>query len=207
MSTVLKGRPKSEEKKQQIFHAAVHLFLENGFDGTSMDEVAERAGVSKQTVYSHFQNKEELFSHCISHKCDCYGLSPELLDDDRPCADVLRATAHKFSELLLSPEALRVKRICCANAETQPTLSALFFEAGPKAMIDLLSDYLTRQSSSGRLEIDDPGTAARQFLYMIHGEPHMRALLNVPDPTPAAEVKRYVDSCVDLFLKAYGGVH
>jgi AcrR family transcriptional regulator len=205
MNTALKGRPKSEEKKHQIFHAAVHLFLSKGFDGTSMDEVAELAGVSKQTVYSHFQNKEELFSLCVSYRCDCFELSAEFVDPDESCETMLRRTAHKFSDLLLSAEAIGVKRILCANAETQPELSGIFFDAGPKAMMDMLTDYLTGQVKLGRLNIDDPATAARQFLFMIHGEQQLRSLLNVPGkPWTKDKIHRYVDNCVDVFLRAYG---
>ena len=204
MIEVARGRPKSEEKKQQIFHAAVHLFLENGFDGTSMDQVAELAGVSKQTVYSHFSSKEELFSYCISHKCEGHGLGSESMDPAAPVEQTLRQTAHRFSELLLSDEAVRVKRICCANAENQPELSKLFFEAGPHRMMGMLTAYLADQASRGRLAIDDPPTAARQLLFMIHGEPQLRALMNVPGPGPSkADTERYVDACVDLFLNAY----
>lgn len=60
-----RGRPRDAEKNNAIVEAASLLFLEQGFDGTSMDEVAKRAGVSKQTVYSHFSGKEQLFSHVI----------------------------------------------------------------------------------------------------------------------------------------------
>lgn len=204
MSIVSKGRPKSEEKKQQIFKAAVDLFLDKGFDGTSMDEVAERAGVSKQTVYSHFNSKEDLFSHCISHKCISYEMSPEFIDPEEPCEDMLRRTAHRFSRLLLSPEAIRVKRICCANAESQPRLSQLFFDAGPQRMMDLLTTYLADQVRRGRLAIDEPDVAARQFLFMIQGEAQTRHLLNVTDnPLSQASIDHYVDRCVDLFLQAY----
>ena len=65
-----KPRTKSEEKRQQIIEASTCLFSELGFAQTSMDKIAKKAGVSKQTVYSHFGSKDELFVNAISSKCD-----------------------------------------------------------------------------------------------------------------------------------------
>ena len=76
------GRPKSEAKAEAILHAASELFLSQGFQGTSMDAVAKRAGVSKQTVYSHFANKEELFKACIGAKVAGYGFDSAAMVED-----------------------------------------------------------------------------------------------------------------------------
>lgn len=203
MSTTVRGRPKSLEKKKRIFEAAVDLFLSNGFDNTSMDQIAEQAGVSKQTVYSHFKNKEELFSACVCEKCVAHQLTAEFLDRDRPCAQMLHELGHRFNQLLLSPEAIGVKRLLCATAEQQPRLSEVFFEAGPGNMIAVLADYLKDQSMRGRLKVEDPRMAACQFLYMIHGEAQMRLLLNVPGKLDRKKIDSYVDSCVRVFLRAH----
>ncbi len=203
MSTAVRGRPKSLEKKKRIFEVAIDLFLTNGFDNTSMDQIAEQAGVSKQTVYSHFRNKEELFSACVCEKCIAYELTSEFLDPDQPCSETLHKLGHRFNQLLLSPEAIGIKRALCATAEQQPKLSEMFFEAGPKNMISVLTNYLETQSKAGKLSIDDPWTAACQFLYMIHGEAQMRLLLNVPGQIDLKKVDCYVDSCVDVFLRAH----
>lgn len=203
MNTVVRGRPKSLEKKQRIFEVAVELFLKNGFDNTSMDQIAEQAGVSKQTVYSHFRNKEDLFSACVCEKCVAYELTPEFLDRDQPCDQVLHKLGHRFNQLLMSPEAIGVKRILCATAEQQPRLSEVFFDAGPRNMIALLSDYLKEQNRKGKLKVDNPRVAACQFLYMIQGEANMRLLLNVPGKIDRKMVDEYVDSCVGVFLRAH----
>ena len=202
-NAAVRGRPKSSKKRKQIFKAAVDLFLENGFDGTSMDEVAVRAGVSKQTVYSHFKSKEDLFTHCICEKCVSYELSEEFLDMDVPVVEMLRNIGHKFSNLLLSEEAIRIKRLLCFSAEQSPQLGEMFYQAGPKHMIDLLTVYLQKQSELGRLSIPDFRTAACQFLYMIHGEAHFCELMNVSSRPDAKSIERYVDDCVDMFLRAH----
>ena len=203
MSAVVRGRPKSLEKKKRIFEVAIELFLANGFNNTSMDQIAEQAGVSKQTVYSHFRNKEELFSACVCEKCIAYELSSEFLDPNQPCSETLHKLGHRFNQLLLSPEAIGIKRALCATAEQQPELSEMFFEAGPNSMITLLAKYLQQQTDQGQLKVDDCWAAACQFLYMIHGEAQMRLLLNVPGKIDLKKVDYYVDSCVAVFLRAY----
>ena len=203
MSTAVRGRPKSLEKKQRIFEAAVELFLKNGFDNTSMDQIAEMAGVSKQTVYSHFKNKEDLFSACVCEKCVAYELTSEFLDHEQPCEEVLHKLGHRINQLLMSPEAISVKRLLCTTAEQQPRLSEVFFEAGPKNMIAVLCEYLREQARLGRLKVEDPRVAACQFLYMIQGEANMRLLLNVPGEIDHKAVNCYVDSCVAVFLRAH----
>lgn len=201
-----RGRPKSEQKREAIYSAATELFLSRGYDGVSMDQVAEAAGVSKQTVYSHFDSKEALFSACVHNRCTAHELGPELLNESLPLEDTLRRFARHFSNLLLSDESIRLQRLLCAQAESNPRLSALFFKAGPDSIKADLEHYLDQQVARGRLKIEDVRTACRQLLYMIQGERMKRALMNVPGGPDQAEHERYVDDCVTLFLKAYAAV-
>lgn len=199
-----RGRPKSEEKREAIYRSATELFLTNGYDGVSMDQVAECAGVSKQTVYSHFDSKEALFADCVRNRCVAHSVGTDLLDAARPVGETLRSFAHHFSQLLLSEEAIRLKRLLCAQAEANPRLSELFYEAGPQAIKDSLERYLNSQVAAGKLQIDDVPTACRQLVYMVQGERVMRQLMNVPGGPDHDQHERYVDQCVDLFLSAYG---
>lgn len=203
-SVTAKGRPKSEEKKQQIYRAATQLFLDKGYDNVSMDEVAERAGVSKQTVYSHFDNKERLFCACVEERCTSHQMTQGFFEQDLPLRDMLLELAHHFNDLLLSPEAIRLKRLLCAQAEQNPKLSELFYQSGPQPLKARVKDYLDAQVRKGRLRIADTATAARQLLYMIQGDAHLHALLNVPGGPKPTETKRYVEACVDTFLRAHG---
>ncbi len=198
-----RGRPKSTSKKTQIYHAASNLFLEHGYDGVSMDLVAERAGVSKQTVYSHFASKETLFSACIRYKCADHELDDADLDPSLPVDQVLTKLVGKFNDLFHSDEAIKLKRLLHAHAESNPRLSEIFFEAGPALMIQSLERYLQSQVERNVLRIDDIPTAARQLLYMIQGEHLVRATLNVSGGPSAQSNQQYLDACVDLFLKAY----
>ena len=96
------GRPKSEEKRTSIRESAARLFLDEGFERTSMDSIANAAGVSKQTVYSHFENKDELFKSCIEGKIRQYELRP---DSDRHTTleGGLKSVADSYLRLLADP--------------------------------------------------------------------------------------------------------
>jgi AcrR family transcriptional regulator len=182
--------------------AAVDLFARNGFDGTSVDDIAAQAGVSKQTVYSHFGCKENLFGLAVSAKCKTSGIDPEAIDPEAPPEAMLPEIARRFLQLVTSPEAIRVHNVCTGSAETHPELGRLFFKHGPEETVNVVADYLEAQDRAGRLRIDHARDAAWQLLCMLKAEPHMRLQFRL-EPVPAEEVQDYVDNCVAMFLRAY----
>ncbi|RRJ83780.1 TetR/AcrR family transcriptional regulator [Aestuariirhabdus litorea] len=200
---MVRTRSKSEEKRDQILEAAVTLFIEQGFDATSMDQIAQLASVSKQTVYSHFGNKEELFSASIRCKCISHQLAEADFREFNDPRSALATIALRFHELLHSPEAIHVHRTCVAQSETHPQLSSLFFKEGPNSMFEQVARLLESFSARGLLRVEEPRFAAVQFLMMVHGESRLRLELNVP-PLPEEENQRYIDNCIDAFMRAYG---
>ena len=196
------GRPKSERKRKEILLAAVDLFTEKGYEGTSVDDIALAAGVSKQTVYSHYGSKEALFAQAVETKCRQSGIDPDLIDPGSPPGPVLLELGKRFMGLVTSPEAVRVNCVCTASAETYPELGRLFFVHGPRQTVEVVGDYLEKQSNQGRLSIDNPQEAAWQFFGMLKCEAQMRAQFNL-DPQPSEEIDAYIQSCVDMFLRAY----
>lgn len=182
--------------------AAVDLFTENGYEGTSIDDIAHKAGVSKQTVYSHYKNKDTLFALAVEAKCRESGVGPDEIDPDIPPGTMLLDLAQRLMRLLTSPEAVRVHCVCTASADTYPQLGRLFFEHGPLKTVDVLARYLQAQNERNRLEIDHPNRAAWQFISMLKGEAQMRAHFNLKRQSEE-ELDAYIKSCVELFLRAY----
>ena len=199
----IQGRPKDALKRTYILDAAAELFLTLGFELTTMDDVAKTAGVSKQTVYSHFNNKETLFGAAIGRKCELYDLTEAFFAQDLPVHELMLELAKHLSELLLSEGAVSMYRLCSAAAKEHPKLTGLFFEAGPEALTRMLMDYLSRQTALGLLSIPNIEFAAVQFQHMVRGESEMRAALNL---TPWAEQKNlsYLHDSTQMFLRAYG---
>ena len=182
--------------------AAVDLFARNGFEGTSVDDIAAAAGVSKQTVYSHFGSKENLFGLAISTKCKQSGIDPEAIDPEAPPEAMLPELARRFLQLVTSPEAIRVHNVCTGSAETHPALGQLYFRYGPEETVDAVSGYLAAQVRAGRLRIDNPREAAWQLLCMLKAESHMRLQFKL-EPLSEKQIREYADSCVAMFLRAY----
>lgn len=198
-----KGRSKSSEKNRQILNAAIELFVEGGYHSTSMDMIAANAGVSKQTVYSHFSSKQDLFRSAVKSKRSDYLTHSLLLDPAAPLHDSLMEFALALLGLLLSEDVVRTRRVCEAEAESHPEVAAAYFAEGPEHVTGLLSDYLAHQHKTGKLHIGTPRYAAIQLLHMVTGEAQLKALLNQPGWNKR-EIKTYVNSCIEMFLRAYG---
>ncbi len=200
------GRPKDLGKRASILDASKRLFLEQGYQGVSMDQIAAAAGVSKLTVYSHFGDKETLFAEAIAAKCR------EALPDDlfaSPPAgtlrEQLRAIGHGFFALITSEEAISMHRMMNTPGTAENALRELFWNAGPQRVQAAFGGFLQARVDEGRLRIEDVGLAASQFFCLLKGELHpMMAcgLCNEPGPE---QVTRHIDATVDFFLRAHGG--
>lgn len=198
------GRPKDLEKRAAILDAAKRLFTTQGFDGTSMDAIASAAGVSKLTVYSHYQDKERLFTAAV--ECVCQEqMPPELFMADLkgPIRKQLMTIAKAFFALVTSEEAISVHRTIVANAQNSPKLGQLFWEAGPKRTQEAFEAFLREEIAAGKLEIPDPHRAAMQFFCLIKGELHARREFGCCEPFAQREIDAHLEATVDFFLRAY----
>ncbi|MBE8168624.1 MAG: TetR/AcrR family transcriptional regulator [Shewanella sp.] len=194
---------RSEQKKLDILVAAIQLFCENGFPHTSMDEVAKEAGVSKQTVYSHFGSKNHLFVAAIESKCLAHQLSDGILDDVHHPEKCLAMFATRFGEMIVSPEVVKVFKACAAQSDTHPELSKLFFEAGPKHVVQLLSNYLGRVESIGEYHFPDKHHCAIRLCLMLFGELRLKLELGLDVEDLLADREQYLRECAAMFLRAY----
>ena len=199
---------RSARKRRAILQAATTVFLRNGYLGTSMDEIAALAGVSKQTVYKHFTDKERLFSQIVTATVD------ELADPDhdevlnlRDTGDLerdLRDFARRQLGAVMQPRLLQLRRLVIAEAGRFPQLGRLFYERGPGRTIDALAAMFQRLASRGVLELDDARIAAAHFNWLVMSIPLNQALLLGDDqPATPAELDSYADAGVRAFLAAY----
>ena len=197
------GRPKDLGKRAAILDAAKRMFTAHGFERVSMDQIAAEAGVSKLTVYSHFGDKEALFSAAISAKCEeqlANGLFA--VDPASSLREQLVGIGRAFLTLINSEEALAIHRV----VTTQPPpakLGQLFWEAGPRQVQVAFEAFLRDEMATGALEIPDVHRAASQFFCMLKGEPHMLLLCGCIEEIDATEAEAHVQATVDMFLRAY----
>ena len=199
---------RSARKRRAILEAATTVFLSNGYLGTSMDEIAALARVSKQTVYKHFADKERLFSEIVTAEVD------EIADPNsdevlklRETGDLerdLRRFARRQLRAVMKPRLLQLRRLVIGESGRFPQLGRLFYERGPGRTIDTLATMFERLASRGELELDDPRLAAAHFNWLVMSIPLNQAmLLGEDDPATPAELNRYADAGVRAFLAAH----
>lgn len=197
------GRPKDLSKRNAILEAAKRLFLSDGYDGVSMDQIAAGAGVSKLTVYSHFGDKETLFSAAVQAYCEQH-LPPPLFEPAPATAlrERLIEIATAFYEMISTPEAIQIHRLLCSPQLAESPLSKMFWDAGPQRLHDEFAALLRRRVEAGELEINDPARAATQFFALIKGEPHAMLMFGCGVTAPT-ELTVHIEASVAMFLRAY----
>ena len=198
------GRPKDLAKREAILEAAKRLFLSNGYASTSMDAVAAEAGVSKLTVYSHFNDKERLFSAAVMAKCE--EQLPTLffeLPEGMPVENVLLNIARGFHQLINSDESVNLHRLIMALGSQDPKLSLIFFDAGPQRMLNGMERLLGKIDQLGALRIDKPRNAAEHFFCLLKGAGNFRLLYGCGEPPVGEAAESHVREVVGLFMRAY----
>ena len=199
-----KGRPKDPEKRATIMEAAGKLFLEQGYEGTSLDAIAARAGVSKLTVYSHFNDKAGLFTCLVTCKCKEYATGNSLDElQQLPTELALTRLADNYMKLILNPDVLAFHRLMITDAGDNRELTALFYDSGPKVAIEDLAGFLAEFTRVGKLRIEDCWRAADHFLSMLRGYIYWRALLNIETQPKPLQLRKHLNDCVAVFMRAY----
>jgi TetR/AcrR family transcriptional regulator, mexJK operon transcriptional repressor len=201
--------PRSVRKRNAILDAATTLFLRNGYLGTSMDEIAAQAAVSKQTVYKHFADKESLFTAIVTAAVDAAGdpvhdEATALADSDDVGAD-LRALARDQLGKVMQPHLMQLRRLVIGEAGRFPELGRAFYEHGAGRTIEALTAAFECLTERGLLRAPDVRLAAAHFNWLVMAAPVNRAMLLGDDAIPSpAELDRYADGGVRAFLAAYG---
>lgn len=206
------ARTRSERKRAAILAAATDVFLEKGYRGTSMDEIAALAAVSKQTVYKHFADKERLFAEIVTRTVDEAGdpvqATVQGLAESSNVERDLRELARHQLRLVMQPRVLKLRRLVIAEAARFPPLGRTFYEHGPARTITALAAALERLAARGLLSLEDPPLAAAHFNWLVMSIPLNRAMLLGDDTTPnTKELKHYADAGARAFLSAYSATH
>ena len=199
---------RSARKHQAILDSGRQLFLRRGFDRTTMDEVAALAGVSKQTVYKHFADKQSLFTALIVGEID----AAERITHDHVTAlgrsdDVeadLRHFARQHVREVTAPHVVRMRRIVIAEAERFPELARTWYEHGPGRAHEALAEQIAALTRRGLLRVEDPSLAAQQLNWLIVSIPFNEAMFSGVDVEfDPRRLDRFADDGVAMFLSAY----
>jgi len=199
-----RGRPANDALGQTIVDAAYELLVELGFQATTMDKVAQRAKVSKLSIYRHFENKEALFSAAIAARC--HQFVPVFEGVDGSAEDQLMAVGASLLRTLLSPDVRSVEAMIMADKTNQTSLSKLHYEAGPAHVIAQIEALLRQLHAKAVLNVPDPLRSARLFAALFKGSDLLIiARFDEARAEDDNEIESYCRSAVAMFIAAHGG--
>jgi AcrR family transcriptional regulator len=193
-------------KRRQIMEGARAVFLAQGFDAASMNDIARKAGVSKGTLYVYFDSKEALFVAIADEQCHKQAESVFVLEEaDRDVAGVLTRLGNAFTTFMCNRSTSPIRTVI-AIADRMPEIGRQFYEAGPAVGIGKLSRYLQAQVAAGVLDIDvaDCDIVAGQFLESCLAGTFKPVLFNFAPPPPPERIAHVVGIAVRVFMKAHG---
>lgn len=200
---------RSARKRSAILEAAAAVFLQQGYLGTSMDEIAARAAVSKQTVYKHFADKERLFTEVllgtIGRLHDAFHEVTRSLEDTDDLEADLRKLGRRLVAMITQPRVLQLRRIVIGEAERFPDVARIWYERGPELTAATLGSHFSGLARRGLLRIEDPLLAGHLFIWLVLSIPLNKLMFCGPEnPFTEAELDRFADEGVRVFLAAYG---
>ena len=201
-----RGRPANEALGQTIVDAAFDLFVEYGFQATTLDKVAQLAKVSKLSIYRHFENKEALFSAAIAARCQQFARQVLFEGVDGSAEDQLMAVGSSLLRTLLSPDVRSVEAMIVANKTNQKSLSKVHYEAGPAHVIGEVEALLRQLHAKAVLNVPDPLRSARLFAALFKGSDLLIiARFDEARAKDDNEIESYCRSAVAMFIVAHGG--
>ncbi|GGL62827.1 TetR/AcrR family transcriptional regulator [Wenxinia marina] len=199
------GEVRRGRKFDQVLAGAREVFLSDGFEGASVDDIARAANVSKATLYSYFPDKRLLFSEVAQAECQRQTeVALAEIDRARPVRDVLTDIATRVIAFLTSQFGQRIFRMCVAESERFPSLGRAFYETGPARVRRLLVDYFREAAGRGELRIDDFDLAADQFHELCKADIFVKLVFNLQRDFSPAQKARVIDGAVETFLARYG---
>lgn len=191
----------AQEKRELILTAATALFLELGYDRTSLARIAERSGVSRATLFKQFPSKAALFDAMVTESWSTAD------DDDPPPAgdivDGLSTIGHRYAELLSRAQMTDLFRIVIAELPRFPELANAQFSHGKMPYFESVRGYLLAEHEAGTVRIDDVDLAATQFLGMISNYVFWPTLLVPGWEVSAERVAQVVDEAVRTLAARY----
>ena len=206
MTEPLLGR--SALKRKTILSAGRELFLSNGYQGTSVDQIAASAQVSKQTVYKHFGDKQELLLAIVESALETtvtpvLGRIAALAETTDLQTDLVELAADYLRAVLQEP-VVQLRRLVVGEANRVPALAQQYYEHAPVRTLAAFADSLSRLHDRGLLTAPEPRLAADHFAFLIVGRAIDQALFcGGPQVLSALDVDGYVRAGVRVFLAAY----
>lgn len=195
---------KQGRKWDQVLDGARTVFMRDGFEGASVDDIVREAGVSKATLYSYFPDKRLLFIEVA--KIECAAQSDAAIAQVEASGDMreaLTTAATRMVRFFMSDVGMQVYRIVVAESQRFPEIGREFYETGPARVREILKGFLQKGIDEGKLQVDDLDLAADQFPELCKAGLHLQMALGLREKPNDDEIDRVVAGAVDMFLCKY----
>ena len=191
-------------KYEDVLGGAREIFLRDGFEGASVDDIARAAGVSKATLYSYFSDKRELFREVTRVECERMAETTlARIDFNAPPREVFTTAAHSLTRFLLSNFSLQMFRTCVAEAARFPELGQAFYQNGPEMGRARMVVYLKLAIERGQLHDVDPDMIAEQFSELCRARLWSRAIFGVQTSFSEVEIDEVANHAVETVLARF----
>ena len=195
---------KHGRKWDQVLEGARTVFMRDGFEGASVDDIVREAGVSKATLYSYFPDKRLLFLEVAKTECKAQSdAAIERIEATGDLSAALTEAATRMVSFFMSDVGMQVYRIVVGESQRFPEIGREFSDSGPAMVRSILTKFLQKGIDDGKLKIDDLELAVDQFPELCKAGLHLKMALGLRDTPTADEIARVVAGAVDLFLCKY----
>nr|WP_217488203.1 TetR/AcrR family transcriptional regulator [Acinetobacter lactucae] len=201
-----RGRPANLTLKQTIIDAAYELFVELGFKAATLNMVAQRANISKLSIYRHFENKEALFSAVVAARCQYFATHAFLKDPDGSAEEQLMSVGSSLLCTLLSSDFHCLETMIIADRTNHKLLSKLHYEVVFAHVIRQIEALLRQLHTKAILNVPYPLQSAHLFVALFKG-----SNLSIIARFDEAKIeddnmfKSYCRSAVNMFITSHGG--
>ena len=192
-------RPSTLKKQQKILDVATQLFFEQGYAETSLDQIIEVCGGSKQTLYSYFGCKRGILIQVVTRCTEQVGHAFQF-DTEADLGKQLNQFGYEYLKALCSQQIIDIYRIIVTESRRDKELVDFFLSRGPHRFYQILSDFLKLQSSLGKLNIENPDQATSQLIGLLRGDYYQDVVLGLGVPSDA-EIRQYSAKAIQIFLQ------
>lgn len=198
------GRPKDLEKRQRILNAAKQLFLQHGYHGSSMNQIALEAGVTKLTVYNHFQDKATLFSCAVEETCEAIlQESPKVLQPDSDFQQELYQICLRSFNIANLPEALKLDLLIMQLAYEKNPLAERFYTASHIKLNRAWHDFFEQAQQHQFIQTDDPQHQTELMVSLLLGMRHHKVLLSLSPLPDMQQRHQIIQQAIEIFMLKY----
>ncbi len=195
-------RPSTLIKRKKIIAAATQLFFKQGYPETSLDQIIEQCGGSKQTLYRYFGDKKGILKEVITQGTEeMKNVFQFQTETEIPLINQLNQFGFLYIKTLCSPQLLNMYRIVITESRRDQELAEFFLSRGPQHFHRILTAFLRHQAEQEKLNINNAQLAATSLLVLLRGDHFQEALVGMPSPSEQ-DMHKSAQHAVQFFIQA-----